>query len=142
MRFITSEEAAKYPALANAPDDAERTAIVETAERVRLYIADNEWTSESEVRRWAELQGIGPERVTAALSLLRDSGRLLGVPDAAVPVTTPVVSLPQVLDAMTLDQLRPLATEVGVEDANQLRKPQLVARLSGQPEQPEQEDTP
>ena len=65
MRFITDQQAERYPTLMDAED--QRLVIV-TATRVYNYINQNPWITEARLRKYAEDNGIGPDQLNDAMS--------------------------------------------------------------------------
>lgn len=78
MRYITDTHAAEIPALASL-DDAGRQEILADADRVHAYIARNAWIGDADLRAYGERNGLPPDRLTAALALLDQTGRVIGI---------------------------------------------------------------
>lgn len=58
---------------------------VQDARAVYTHAARTPGTTEAPLRKWGEKQGIGPDRMTAALKLLQATGRLYSLPDDLLP---------------------------------------------------------
>lgn len=129
MRFITDRQAARYPTLANTPED-QRERLFEDAELAYEYVEENSWATEDDLRRYLETRELDPDRATAALNFLQESGRLFAAPETAV--TPEPAQRTRRLHDMSADELRDLARIAGVSGRSNLKKDELVAALREQ----------
>lgn len=70
--------------------DELRVAVVDTGPIWR-YIAANEWVTDFDLRAWAQQQGMGADRVNAALALLHGAGLAFQFDDTPLPPPPPEV---------------------------------------------------
>lgn len=80
-RLITASFAMTIPSLQGL-DDPGRLQLLADADAVLGYVATHEQTTEADLRAYWESNGIGPDRATHALALLRETGQLLSLPDS------------------------------------------------------------
>lgn len=93
MRYITDQQAAKIPALADL-DPAGQALVLADAARVYTRVRRDEWITRDDLATYGEQNDLPPDRLNAALELLTQTGRLLAVTDHPGQTTDAIVTAP------------------------------------------------
>ncbi len=128
MRFVTDQQAQALPSLRDA-DAGARDQILSDAAALYEHVQDNAWIDEATLRTWAEARDVGPDRATAALAFLSESGQLLPVSETPVTPEPPPDS-PAAALSMTVEELQERARELDVPGRSKMSKAELAQAVA------------
>lgn len=80
MPLVTDHELERYATLRDAEPDAQAQALGD-AELAYAWLREHEWSEEGELREALRAHELGPDRITRALGVLTDAGRVRVVPE-------------------------------------------------------------
>jgi len=127
-RYITQEKAHEFPALSGLTAEQIQK-LVDFAHQVYKFVDEHQFSEKAEIRVWAESIGVSqPEAVTRALSLLRETGRLISIGQIAPAVIANGAAL--VLAKLSLEQLQEMASIAEIPGRSTMTKAELVQALA------------
>lgn len=87
--------------------------------------------SDADLRTWAESQGIGPDRVTSALAVLQDGGKLVRLPfSGPLAPPTPAPAGSRLSAAFSAAELRKAAERLKLDVPKSAAKDDVAAAVS------------
>lgn len=122
---MTDKAAELYPSLAGAAD---RDRLLADAGKLYAWLRGHEFATEERLRARAAADGIDVDRVNGALAFLRETGRVIDVPDVPA-VRGLALNVADDLEEWNLDELVVLAKRLHVPNYSTLNKPDLIAAI-------------